>query len=276
MPGSARAGSRQANAKACDMASKPINAGAANKSKVHDMTSKTINAGAAISAWAGSRQGGWLNLQALWAAVLRGFQVPQLAGFMGRFAEGGIKASSAGRAETSLAVAEQVKSASLAAEPRPVVVSSPCAASIAPPVSMPSAPPHPPRRQLRTRRPPAPAPAVHPHPQTPLEPPPHAPPPARSPHRSRRLLQGPSVARPGQPAAASRLRAVAGCCRVSAHVFRWRRGNRPRRDEQLGRADAAESAASGKPGGPPARALGAERRGEETARCLAIGAYFLY
>ena len=65
MPGSARAGSRQANAKACDMASKPINAGAANKSKVHDMTSKTINAGAAISAWAGSRQGGWLNVQAL-------------------------------------------------------------------------------------------------------------------------------------------------------------------------------------------------------------------
>ena len=102
--------------------------------------------------------------------------MPQLAGFMGRFAEGGIKASSAGRAETSLAVAEQVKSASLAAEPRPVVVSSPCAASIAPPVSMPSAPPHPPRGQLRTRRPPAPAPAVHPHPQTPLEPPPHAPP----------------------------------------------------------------------------------------------------
>ena len=46
MPGSARAGSRQANAKACDMASKPINAGAANKSKAHDMTSKTINAGA--------------------------------------------------------------------------------------------------------------------------------------------------------------------------------------------------------------------------------------
>ena len=59
----------------------PINAGAANKSKAHDMTSKTINAGAAISAWAGSRQGGWLNVQALWAAVLRWFQVPQLAGF---------------------------------------------------------------------------------------------------------------------------------------------------------------------------------------------------
>ena len=213
------------------------------------MTSKTINAGAAISAWAGSRQGGWLNVQALWAAVLRGFQVPQLAGFMGRSAEGGIKASSAGRAETSLAVAEQVKSASLAAEPRPVVVSSPCAASIAPPVSMPSAPPHPPRRQLRTRRPPAPRTRRPPAPpNTPRAPSPR-PPPARSPHRSRRLLQGPSVARPGQPAAASRLRAVAGCCRVSAHVFRWRRGNRPRRDEQLGRADAAESAASGKPGG---------------------------
>ena len=109
--------------------------------------------------------------------------MPQLAGFMGRSAEGGIKASSAGRAETSLAVAEQVKSASLAAEPRPVVVSSPCAASIAPPVSMPSAPPHPPRRQLRTRRPPAPAPAVHPHPQYPLEPPPHA-----LPQRARRIV----------------------------------------------------------------------------------------
>ena len=126
--------------------------------------------------------------------------MPQLAGFMGRSAEGGIKASSAGRAETSLAVAEQVKSASLAAGPRPVVVSSPCAASIAPPVSKPSAPPHPPRRQLRTRLPPAPAPAVHPHPQTPLEPPPHAPP-----QRARRIvlvaIAGPiaSLGRGSQP-----------------------------------------------------------------------------
>ena len=50
--------------------------------------------------------------------------MPQVAGFMGRSAEGGIKASSAGRAETSLAVAEQVKSASLATGPLPVVVSS--------------------------------------------------------------------------------------------------------------------------------------------------------
>ena len=175
MPGSARAGSRQANAKACDMASKPINAGAANKSKAHDMTSKTINAGAAISAWAGSRQGGWLNVQALWAAVLRGFQVPQLAGFMGRSAEGGIKASSAGRAETSLAVAEQVKSASLATGPLPVVVSSRSMQrtarihAIRPSTPTQQAAPHPPSTRTRTRRPPAP-------PNTPRAPSPRPPP----------------------------------------------------------------------------------------------------
>ena len=197
--------------------------------------------------------------------------MPQVAGFMGRSAEGGIKASSAGRAETSLAVAEQVKSASLATGPLPVVVSSRSMQrtarihAIRPSTPTPQAAPHPPSTRTRTRRPPAP-------PNTPRAPSPR-PPPARSPHRSRRLLQGPSVARPGQPAAASRLRAVAGCCRVSAHVFRWRRGNRPRRDEQLGRADAAESAAFGKPGGPPARVLGAERRGEETARCLAMSTF---
>ena len=58
MPGSARAGSRQAKAKACDMASKPINAGAANKSKAHDMTSKTINAGAAVRGRAADKVAG--------------------------------------------------------------------------------------------------------------------------------------------------------------------------------------------------------------------------
>ena len=77
MPGSARAGSRQANAKACDMASKPINAGAANKSKAHDMTSKRSMQG---------RNQCVVGQQTRWLA--------QLAGFMGRSAEGVPGASS--------------------------------------------------------------------------------------------------------------------------------------------------------------------------------------